>query len=291
MSRYSNEIISSLERSSNQDWIFGNVKYFKEFVSSEEQLLQALDNLNKDILVSNEDTNLSAEIDHLSTQYISHLSMYHLTSRLSDAQFRLFTAQLSHAYLISLGQPPTPIRNTQKVHVYTLAELKSLQNEIETLVAQCQEATKLLTKQMVLDHVSVSVLQGRVDQMEKELDVVERIEVVLEDMIGRMFVLKELLLLEMSKIEAYKEILSQLGQQMAPSAAKKSTKEDVITKKRISQTSDVSPEIIMLQSLTGIRNTPDVKRILEKKDRIDKELYEANLRHLQRTIDETYMSL
>jgi len=77
LSRHSNEIIASLEKSSNQDWLFTNVKYFKEFLSSDEQLLNTLDTINKDIFVSNEDTTLATEIDTLSLQYISYHA--HLT--------------------------------------------------------------------------------------------------------------------------------------------------------------------------------------------------------------------
>ena len=71
LSRHSNEIIASLEKSSNQDWLFTNVKYFQEFLLSDEQLLNTLDIINKDIFVSNEDTTLATEIDTLSLQYIS----------------------------------------------------------------------------------------------------------------------------------------------------------------------------------------------------------------------------
>jgi hypothetical protein len=172
--------------------------------------------------------------------------------------------------------------------VYTITELKSLQSEVEILVAQCQEATRLLTRQMVTDQVSVPVFQGRVDQMEKELDVVEEIDNVLEQMIGRMLLMKELLLFEMSKIEAFKEILGPLAQQIAPIAAKKPEKHGT-SKQRKSTCSEVSPEITILQSLTGIRNMEDVKKILDKRARLDKELYEADLRHVQQTIDETYV--
>src|SRR5277367_5835027 len=80
------------------------------------------------------------------------LSMTPLISRLADAQFRLFAAQVSQAYLSSLNQPPTPARNRSGANNVT--EIKTLQSDLDTLVTQYEEATRVLARQRIMDRMS-----------------------------------------------------------------------------------------------------------------------------------------
>jgi hypothetical protein len=63
-------LVSSLENSSNQEWMFGNEKHLKDFYTTDDELLHTLDNFSNILLASTEDDNLSKEMDSLSAQYV-----------------------------------------------------------------------------------------------------------------------------------------------------------------------------------------------------------------------------
>jgi hypothetical protein len=206
-------------------------------------------------------------------------------SRISDVQFRLFTAQVSYAYLNSLAQPPTPSRNQSNAHTNSMAELKGLQNELEGLLSHCKEATQLLSKQRVMDKVAGTLLHGNVASMERELDAVELIGDTLEEMIGRINVTRDLLVLELSKLEALSQILIDFTQDVSEATRNQSGK--VSTELRLKHI-DFPKELGVLQSLIGIRNTEDVGKLLAKTDRLDQELFESSFHVVNDAIGETY---
>jgi hypothetical protein len=146
------------------------------------------------------------------------------------------------------------------------------------------EATRLLAQQTVMDKVSDTIMRERIDHMEKELDGVEKIEDTLEGMIGRLVVARELLELEISKVDACGQLLSQLSASH-PNDATIQIKQNGMsqTKKEI----DVK-EMLILQNLIGIRNPDDIQKIQQKGFNLEKDFYESGLQTLQSTMDETY---
>lgn len=202
-----------------------------------------------------------------------------LMNRIAEVQLRLFTAQISYAYLNSLIQPPTPSRGH-----YTASELKKLQTELDGLVSHCEEATRLLARQTVANAVSETLLRGKVGQMERELDGVERIEDIVNGMVGRMTVAKDLLLLDMSKLDALGQILKQLGEKVA--APTQHLEADISNQPRMRDTETIA-EIVVLQGLTGVRNVDDVRKILLKGNRLEQDLFESSIQCITDSLDET----
>jgi hypothetical protein len=206
-----------------------------------------------------------------------------LSTRLADAQFRLFTTQVSYAYLTSLNQPPTPSRNQSNVHTNTMSELKTLQAELEALVTHCEEATRLLARQRVMDKMSDTALRERIGRLERQLDGVQRVEDSLEDMIGRMAAAKSLIILEMSKLDALGQVLYRLGESLTTPALKQMTNG---SSQQRPKSIEATTEMIFLQSLIGIRDADDVEKILLKAGRLDKELFDASAQKVKNTLDE-----
>ena len=205
-------------------------------------------------------------------------------NRLADVQFRLFTAQVSYAYLHSLAQPPTPLRNQRNTHVNTTGELKELQKELDALVFQCKDAIHLIAKQYVTEKVANATLQGRVNCMERQLDAVQCIEDTLDGMIGRVNVTRNLLLHEISKLEALSQILDKLRNHAIADVSKPPPSEPVL-RPAIDQVHSPQ-ELESLRNLIGITDMDDVQKIRLKAERLDRELVESSLRMVNETIDE-----
>ena len=147
-----------------------------------------------------------------------------------------------------------------------------------------EEATQLLAKQIVMDKVSDTIMRERIDQMEKELDGVEKIEDTLEGMIGRLAIAGELLELEISKINASGQLLSQLSANL-PDDLTIQTKEK---RTQGTQKEIYVSEMLILQNLLGIRNPDDIQKILQKRYKLDEVLYEGGLETLRSTVEEMY---
>jgi len=207
---------------------------------------------------------------------------------LADIQCRLFTAQISYTYLSSLAQPPTPLRNQSTTHTNTIAELKTLQSELDALVSHCEEATRLLARQTVTNQVSDTLLRSRIEEMERELDGVERLEGTLEAMIGRTTVAKDLMVLEMSKVDALRKILSQMATKLSSRGNK--VKEDTSREQR-RKNPDSPPEMMALKGLIGVRDADDIMKIITKGNRMDKELFDSSSRNVLEPVLETYVFL
>lgn len=206
---------------------------------------------------------------------------------MADIQCRLFTAQISHTYLFSLAQPPTPLRNQSSTHTNTMAELKTLQSELDALVSHCDEASRLLARQTVTNQVSDTLLRAQIEEMERELDGVERIEGTLEAMIGRTTVAKDLISLEMSKIDAVGQILSQLGTKLPPRANK--VKEEASRQPVGRRNPEDPPETMALQNLIGVRDADDITKFITKGDRLDKELFDSSSQSVLGPVLEAYI--
>ena len=157
-----------------------------------------------------------------------------------------------------------------------------MQNELEALVSNCEEATQLIAKQTIANRVSETVIRGRVDKMEKELDGVQQIEEILEGMIGRISVAKEVLMFEISKMDAMDELLGQL------SDAIPLTQEQSVNgiPRRELQEVKLPGELLHLQNVVGVRDSEDVSKILAKKEKLEKDLFEENLGKIRETLDE-----
>ena len=214
-----------------------------------------------------------------------YLKQILLIQRLADVQFRLFTAHLSHSYLTSLAQPPTPVRTKSNTHSNTISELKTLQTEIDTLVAHYDEATRLLATQSVMERVSDTLLKGRIERMEKELDAVERIENTLEGMTGRMIVARDLMVYETSKLDALRQVSSQLKEKLTTT-----TENQLEIGSSPLRDTELASEMVKLQNLVGIGNAEDGRNFLLKGNRIDKELFESSVQNVTGAIDETHVS-
>jgi hypothetical protein len=169
-----------------------------------------------------------------------------------------------------------------------MGELKTLQTELDALVTHCEEATQLLARQSVMDKVSDTLVRGSIQRMEKELDGVERVEDTLEGMIGRMTVARDLLRHETSKIDALGQVLTRLGEKQAPIVQK-----DMKSRNHQAVVTDpeIAEEMMALQRLIGIKSPEDVQKIVSKGDRLDKELFESDLRSVNATLEETYNPL
>ena len=133
-----------------------------------------------------------------------------------------------------------------------------------------------------MDQVSDTLMRGRIEKMERELDAVERIEEVLEGMIGRMTVTRDLILFEMSKLGALSKLSIQLKEKLVPASQKKIHNGS----SKLNETEIIS-EMAILQNMIGIVSVDDVRKILLKGDRLDQELLESSLRQVKTAIDET----
>lgn len=275
------ELMDSLN-SANQQWMFNHVKHFDEVFTADDELLNALDTASNAILAPTEDDNLFTEIDVLSSQYFN-LSM--TNDRLADVQLRLFTAQVSHAYLTSLAQPHTPSRTPPNQRPNSTSDLNSLRGELETLVSSYEEATKLITKQTIANRVSETLIRRRVEKLEGELDGVQQIEAALEGMVGRTAVARELLAYEMSKITTLQELLRQAGEWCRESSS------ETIYQRTKPEYKEFSPpdEVKLLQSMLGVRNRDDVEKIMDKKRRLERDLLDASLTQIKQSTNDTYL--
>lgn len=189
-------------------------------------------------------------------------------SRLADAQFRLFAAQVSQAYLTSLNQPPTPARNRSGANNAT--EIKSLQADLDTLVAQYEEATRVLARQRIMDRMSDTLVRGRIEKMEKELDAVQQLEDALEGMIGRMSLMRDLTLFEMSKFEALRQVTARSRQQLEHTQNKPESSPER------SKKPEIPTEMVSLQNLVGVRDSDECRKLLAKANQLDQDLSQAS---------------
>jgi hypothetical protein len=198
---------------------------------------------------------------------------------MADVQFRLFTAHVSQAYLTSINQPPTPRHYSTPVN--TMSELKTLQSELDSLVSQFEQATRSIATQRVIDQVANTLLRSRMENIERQLDKLENLDETMENMIGRILVTRELLRIEMSKIDALVEIMSQLTLATPDS--------EIDETKNIPVDTTSIHELSVLQSLIGVRNSDEVTRIIMKSNRLDNELFELSLTEIKEGLRQTYI--
>jgi hypothetical protein len=192
----------------------------------------------------------------------------------------LFAAQVSHAYLTSLNQTPTPSRNRPGSN--TATEIKTLQAELDGLVSHYEEASRLLARQRIVDRMSDTLIHGRVAKMERELDAVQQIEDGLEGMIGRMTLVRDLTLFETSKFDALSQVASKSTQQLVAQS-----QNHLETVPAQSKTPEIEPEMVAFQNLVGVRDSDDCRKLLDKANLLDRELSEANLATINNAAWET----
>jgi hypothetical protein len=133
-----------------------------------------------------------------------------------------------------------------------------------------------------MNHVSDTLIRGKIQKMEKELDGVEMMEDILEEMTGRISVTRDLLALECSKINALAELLRQLSDMMSiPRTSVTPPREGKATR------TEVSSEIMMLQQLLGLRNPDDVQKLLKRGETLDEQLFHAGIQYIKNAMDET----
>lgn len=169
-----------------------------------------------------------------------------------------------------------------------MAELKTLQSELDALVSHCEEASRLLARQAVANQVSDTLLRARIEEMERELDGVECIEGTLETMIGRTTIARDLMALELSKLDALGQILGQMATKLPPPGNK--VKENA-SRQHQRKNPEIPPETMALQGLIGVRDADDVTKILTKGDRMDRELFDSSSRNVLEPVRETYAIL
>lgn len=164
-----------------------------------------------------------------------------------------------------------------------MSELRTLQAELDSLISQCEEATRLLAKQRVMDKMSDTALQERVGRLERELDGVQRIEDSLEGMIGRMTAARNLMMFEMSKLDVLGQVFCRLGESLKTPGPKEMTNGN---SRQQPKPIEATAEMTLLQNLIGIRDADDVEKILLKADRLDKELFDASAQKAKNMLDE-----
>jgi len=206
--------------------------------------------------------------------------LHSLISRLADAQFRLFAAQVSQAYLTSLNQAPTPSRNRSGAN--TVAEIKTLHAELDGLVSHYEEASRLLARQRIVDRMSDTSMRGRIEKMEKELDAVQQIEDILEGMIGRMTLVRDLTLFELSRFGALSQLASKSRQHIIAQSQNKPPAEPGQSKKP-----EIASDMVTLQNLVGVRDSKEVRKLLDKANLLDHDLTEASLVAINNAMQET----
>lgn len=177
------------------------------------------------------------------------------------------------------------MRTKSNTHSNTISELKTLQTEIDALVSHYDEATRLLARQSVMERVSDTLLRGRIERMEKELDTVERIENTLEGMIGRMTASRDLMLYETSKLDALGQVCRQLKEKLMST-----TESTLEIGPSLPRETELANVMVELQNLVGIGNADDGRNFLLKADRLDKELFESSVQNVSGTMDETHVS-
>ena len=204
-------------------------------------------------------------------------------TRLADAQFRLFAAQVSHAYLTSLNQAPTPSRNRSGTN--TVTEIKTLHAELDGLVSHYEEASRLLARQRIVDRMSDTSVRGRIEKMENELDAVQQIEDALEGMIGRMTLARDLTLFEMSKFDVLTQLVSKSRQQIIGQSQNKPQGERAQLKKP-----EIASDMATLQHLVGVRDSEEVCKLLDKANFLGRDMTEASLMAIETALQETCCS-
>jgi hypothetical protein len=132
--------------------------------------------------------------------------------------------------------------------------------------------------------------------MEKELDGVESMEDCIEGMIGRLSVARDLLLLEISRIHALGEVLQPLSETLTTMATTKAatttaTARSLDVVKERGMRSEESSEMMILQNVMGIRNVDDVQRVLTRGNILDTQLFQASIKFINDTMEETYLYL
>jgi hypothetical protein len=136
-----------------------------------------------------------------------------------------------------------------------------------------------------MERVSDTLLRGRIERMEKELDAVERIENALEGMIGRMMVARDLMLYETSKLDALRQVSIQLKEKLTST-----TENKVEIGSSLPRETELASEMVKLQNLVGIGNADDGRNFLLKGNRLDKELFESTVQNVTVAMDETHVS-
>ena len=138
-----------------------------------------------------------------------------------------------------------------------------------------------------MDCVADTLIRGKINRMEKELDGVESMEDGIEGMIGRLSVARDLLLLEISRIHALGEVLRPLSETLATTTTTTTTRSLEVVKER-GMRSEGSSEMMMLQNVMGIRNVDDVQRVLKRGNVLDAQLFQASIKFINDTMEETY---
>jgi hypothetical protein len=187
---------------------------------------------------------------------------------------------VSQAYLTSLNQPPTPARNRSGANNAT--EIKTLQTELDALVAQYEEATRVLARQRIMDRMSDTLVRGRIEKMEKELDAVQQLEDGLEGMIGRMPLVRDLTLFEMSKFEALRRVTTKSRQQLVQHTENKLESSPERSKK-----CEIPAEMVSLQNLVGVRDSEECRKLLAKANLLDQDLSQASRTAVNHALQET----
>jgi hypothetical protein len=139
-----------------------------------------------------------------------------------------------------------------------------------------------------MDCVADTLMRGKISQMEKELDGVESMEDCIEGMIGRLSVARDLLGLEISRIYALGEVLRPLSETFTTMATTTARSMEVV--KERGMRSEESSEMMMLQNMMGIRNVDDVQRVLKRGNILDAQLFQASIKFINDTMEETCLS-
>jgi hypothetical protein len=137
-----------------------------------------------------------------------------------------------------------------------------------------------------MGRVSDTLLRGRIERMEKELDAVERIKNTLEGMIGRMTVARDLMLYETSKLDALSQVSSQLKERLTST-----TQNKLEIGSSLPRETELASEMVKLQNMVGIGNADDGRNFLLKGNRLDKELFKSSIQNVTGAMDEKYISL
>ena len=118
--------------------------------------------------------------------------------------------------------------------------------------------------------------------MEKELDAVQQIEDALEGMIGRMSLVRDLVLFEMSKFEALRQVAAKSTQQLLQSTQNKPESSPERSKKP-----EIPVEMVSLQNLVGVRDLDECRKLLDKARLLDQQLSETSRAAVNHTLEET----
>jgi len=141
-----------------------------------------------------------------------------------------------------------------------------------------------MARQSVEDKLSDTLILGRIDKMEKQLEGVETLTDTLEAMIGRMTATKELLHFEASQIKAIEQMLKRMSETVS-TAPPQSNGHPVAQK---AKDRGIEEEMVALQTLIGVQSPENVTKIQLKGIRMEKELFESNFGNVRSTLNETY---